>query len=165
MARPPTSRSMSSTGTHRFRRAAAADAEGLRALTVRSMAYWPRHAAYLAEAARLMSLDAASIELDETWILEEDHRAIGFYRVSLDDDRAEIEELFLEPDRIGHGLGRLLFEHCAATVRGCGVARLEWECEGQTLGFYLAMGGQVIGSSPSGIPSEQPLARMVLKTD
>ena len=129
------------------------------------MAHWPRDPGYLAEAERLMSLDAASLERDEAWVLDDGLRAIGYYRLALDGDRAEIEELFLEPTIIGRGLGRTLFEHCAIRARELGIRRLVWTFERETLAFYLAMGGQVTGTRPSGIAGDAPLTEMELRLD
>jgi GNAT superfamily N-acetyltransferase len=147
----------------RFRRAGAADVDDVRALIARSMAYWPRDAAYLAQAVELMSLDADDLERDEAWILEDGAGAIGFYRLSLTGDSAEIEELHLEPHRIGHGFGRTLFEHAVRRATERGVMRLEWSCDEHALGFYLAMGGHVTGSIPSGIAGDEPLTEMALR--
>jgi GNAT superfamily N-acetyltransferase len=149
----------------RFRRASDADVDDVRALITRSMGHWPRDAAYLTKAVELMSLDAGDLERDEAWILEDEAGAIGFYRLSLAENSAEIEELHLEPDRIGHGFGRTLFEHAVSRARERGVTRLEWSCDESALGFYLAMGGQVTGSIPSGIAGDEPLTEMALRID
>jgi len=149
----------------RFRRANAADVDAVRALITRSMGHWPRDAGYLAQAVELMSLDADDLERDEAWILEDGAGAIGFYRISISGDSAEIEELHLEPDRIGHGFGRTLFEHAVSRAKGRGVKRLEWSCDEYPLGFYLAMGGHVTGSTPSGIAGDEPLTEMALRID
>jgi GNAT superfamily N-acetyltransferase len=146
----------------RFRRARAEDVAAVRALIVRSMAHWPRDPAYLAEAASLMSISAGDLERDEAWILADETGPLGFYRLSFDADRAEIEELHLEPDRIGRGFGRMLFEHAVTRARALGVMRLEWSCDANALGFYVAMGGQVTGSSPSGIEGDEPLTDMAI---
>jgi GNAT superfamily N-acetyltransferase len=137
--------------------------DDVRALITRSMGHWPRDGAYLAQAVELMSLDADDLERDEAWILEDGRGVVGFYRLSLTGGSAEIEELHLEPDRIGHGFGRVLFEHAVSRAREHGVARLEWSCDEYALGFYLAMGGQVTGSIPSGIAGDEPLTEMELR--
>jgi GNAT superfamily N-acetyltransferase len=141
----------------------AEDVDGVRALITRSMGHWPRDDAYLAQAVELMSLDADDLERDEAWILEDEAGAIGFYRLSLAGDSAEIEEFHLEPDRIGHGFGRTMFEHAVGRARERGVTRLEWSCDEYALGFYLAMGGRVTGSVPSGIEGDKPLTEMALR--
>jgi GNAT superfamily N-acetyltransferase len=148
-----------------FRRANAADVDAVRALITRSMGHWPRDAAYLAQAVELMSLDADDLERDEAWILEDGGDAIGFYRISIAGDSAEIEEFHLEPNRIGHGFGRTLFEHAVRRVKERGVSRLEWSCDEFALGFYLAMGGQITGSIPSGVTGDEPLTEMALRID
>ena len=124
----------------------AGDVDDVRALIARSMGHWPHDDAYLAQAVELMSIDADDLERDEAWILEDGAGAIGFYRISIAGDSAEIEELHLEPDRIGHGFGRTLFEHAISRAKERGVTRLEWSCDEYALGFYLAMGGQITGS-------------------
>jgi GNAT superfamily N-acetyltransferase len=139
--------------------------DAVRALITRSMGHWPRDAAYLAEAVDLMSLDADDLQRDEAWILEDGAGAIGFYRISISGDSAEIEELHLEPDRIGHGFGRTMFAHAVGRAREQGVTQLEWSCDEYAVGFYLAMGGQVTGSAPSGIAGDEPLTEMALRID
>lgn len=144
------------------RRAQPSDVEALRALTRRSMAYWPHEAAYIAEANRLLSLRAEDLARDEGWVVERDGTPVGYYRLTLHDNLAEIEELFLEPEWIGHGIGRKLFEHAVASARRCGCAGLEWDTDANAAGFYLAMGGRQIGTKPSGIEDGEPLTRMRL---
>jgi GNAT superfamily N-acetyltransferase len=141
----------------------AEDVDDVRALIARSMGHWPRDDAYLAQAVELMSLDADDMERDEAWILEDGAGAIGFYRLSLAGDSAEIEEFHLEPDRISHGFGRTMFEHAIGRARERGVTRLAWSCDEYALGFYLAMSGQVTRNVPSGIEGDEPLTEMALR--
>lgn len=129
------------------------------------MAHFPHAPAYLAEAASLMSLDAAEIERDEAWFLEGGGSTIGFYRVSIDGNRGEIEELHLEPAVIGRGFGRAMFEHCVTRAKQRGVRRLVWSCDDNALGFYFTMGGHAVGTQPSGIAGDDPLTLMELRLD
>jgi GNAT superfamily N-acetyltransferase len=126
------------------------------------MAYWPHDAAYIAEANRLLSLGALDLARDEAWVAERDGTPVGYYRLTLHGDLAEIEELFVEPEWIGQGIGRKLFDHAVASARRRGCAGLEWETDADAAGFYLAMGGHKIGSTPSGIEGAEPLTRMRL---
>ena len=139
--------------------------DAARAIITRSMSVWSRDAAYLAEAVELMSLGAEALERDEAWILEDEGDAIGFYRISLAGESAEIEEFHLEPDRIGQGFGRQMFEHAVGRAKARAVRRLEWSCNEYALGFYVAVGGQVTGSVPSDIEGDLPLTEMALRID
>jgi GNAT superfamily N-acetyltransferase len=143
-----------------FRRALPSEAGALRDLVVRSMRYWDHPPGYLAEARRLMSLSAEDLRRDEAWVLLVDDAAAGFYRLSSSDKCAEIEEFHLEPPMIGRGIGRRMFEHAAERARAGGARWLVWSTDANALGFYLRMGGEITGTTPSGIAGEEPLTCM-----
>ena len=58
-----------------------------------------------------------------------------------------LEDLWIEPRWIGHGVGRLLFEHVATRARELGAQRLEWEAEPNARGFYERMGATYVRDS------------------
>ncbi|MER5627762.1 GNAT family N-acetyltransferase [Streptosporangium sp. NPDC002544] len=58
--------------------------------------------------------------------------------------------LFVEPDAIGQGVGRRLFEHAVAAAGDLGFARLTIDADPNAEPFYLAMGVTRIGATPSG---------------
>lgn len=145
-----------------FRRALPAEAGSLRDLIVRSMGHWDHPPGYLVEARRLMSLSAQDLRRDAAWVVLIDRAVVGFYRLSLTDDRAEIEEFHLEPPIIGRGIGRRMFRHAVAHARAAGARWLVWSTDANALGFYLRMGGEITGTTPSGIAGEEPLTCMRL---
>ncbi len=145
-----------------FRRARPSEVIAVRELITRSMAYWDRPPAYLDEARSLMSLSGEDIERDEAWVLDNGEQIVGFLRVSVSGADAEIEEFHLEPAWIGRGLGPRLFERAVEAARTLGADRLVWSTDQYALGFYLAMGGIVTGSTPSGIADDEPLTLMEL---
>jgi GNAT superfamily N-acetyltransferase len=148
-----------------IRRAQPHEAGDLRQLVIRSMGHWEHSADYLAQAAELMDLSADELERDDAWVAEVDDAAIGFCRLSRSGDTAEIEELHLEPAWIGRGIGRTLFEHAARHAHRTGTRWLVWSTDRNALGFYLAMGGVVTGSTPSGVTGDAPLVTMRLDLD
>lgn len=145
-----------------FRRALASEAGAIRDLIVRSMGHWDHAPGYLGEARRLMSLSAGDLRGDEAWVAVVDGAVAGFYRLSLADQRAEIEEFHLEPPMIGRGIGRPMFQHAAERARAVGARWLVWSTDTNALGFYLRMGGEITGTTPSGIAGEEPLTCMRL---
>src|SRR6188508_2131068 len=72
-----------------FRRARPSEAGVARELIVRSMAHWDRPPAYLEEARSLMDLAGEDIERDESWVLTDGARIVGFLRVSVSGADAE----------------------------------------------------------------------------
>jgi GNAT superfamily N-acetyltransferase len=134
----------------------------LRELAHRSKAHWPYSAEFLAAVEPMLQLDAHDVAQHDVWVLELDGSAAGWHRVTLHGQRAELEDLWLEPPMIGTGLGRLLFEHAVDVAEAAGATVIEWDAEPYAEGFYLAMGGQEIGRSPSSVEAGRTLARMRL---
>jgi GNAT superfamily N-acetyltransferase len=145
-----------------IRRARPEEAGALRALAHRSKAHWPYDAEFLAKVRPLLRLDPEDIRTSEVWVLEERGAVAGWHRVTFHGDRAELEDLWLEPGWIRTGRGRVLFEHAASVARQHGAASLTWDAEPFAEGFYRAMGGEEIGRSPSAIEEGRSLPRMRL---
>lgn len=152
---------MSDPAQIRIRRARPDEAGALRELTRRSQAHWGVSPAFLDEADRLLQLGPEQLERDEAWVAESGGRPAGWYRLTVERDSAELEELFVEPAEMGRGLGRRLFEHAVSVARGHGATRLEWDSNRQAERFYRRMGGTPIGEKPSMIEGD-PLVRMRL---
>ena len=139
------------------RTALPADAEAIADLKVRS---WRAAYAELLPAELLDELDPAEEaaawrdyieakpEDDRLWLAVDDH-VCGFARTGpspypdLPQGSAEVHGLYVDPERIGTGLGRLLLEHALAdfAARGFGVATL-WHFVGneRAARFYEAAG-------------------------
>jgi GNAT superfamily N-acetyltransferase len=148
--------------TPAIRRARPEEAEALRELAHRSKAHWPYSAEFLAAVEPLLQLDASDVAAHEVWVLELGGVVMGWHRVMLHDERAELEDLWLEPALIGTGLGRMLFEHAVSVAATHAASRLEWDAEPYAEGFYRAMGGQEIGRSRSAAQAGRTLPRMRL---
>ena len=146
-----------------FRRARPAEAPFIRDLIVRSMGYWDHPPGYLEAARELMDLSGEDLVRDEAWVVHVDDAVAGFYRLSRTNaGAAEIEEFHLEPPMIGHGIGRRMFEHARDRARAMTVRELVWSTDANARGFYLRMGGEVTGTTASGVEGDEPLTSMRL---
>jgi GNAT superfamily N-acetyltransferase len=146
----------------RLRRALGHEADALRALAHRSKAHWPYDAAFLARVAPMLTLTAADVERDEVHVLEVDGVVAGWHRVTLHDDHAELEDLWVEPAYIGAGWGRVLFEHAVGVARAHGAPALAWDAEPYAQPFYERMGGVEVGRTASAAEEGRTLPRMRL---
>jgi GNAT superfamily N-acetyltransferase len=64
--------------------------------------------------------------------------------------------MFVAPDALGRGTGRLLFEHTVSEARRLGFTRFTIDADPNAEPFYLAMGAVRIGATPSGsIPGRE----------
>jgi GNAT superfamily N-acetyltransferase len=145
-----------------IRRGRREEAPALRALAHRSKAHWPYSREFLAAVEPMLQLTSGDVAAHEVWVLELDDVVVGWHRVTDHGERAELEDLWLEPAVIGTGLGRALFNHAADVAEGLGAGRLEWDADPYAVGFYRAMGGEEIGSTPSAAEPGRLLPRMRL---
>ena len=83
------------------------------------------------------------------FVAEADGRAIAWASLIARDEVAWLEDLWVEPDWIGKGVGARLFRHAADHARSSGAHALEWEAEPNALGFYEKMGGKHVRDSRS----------------
>jgi GNAT superfamily N-acetyltransferase len=143
-----------------IRRARPEEAPALRELAHRSKAYWPYDAEFLKAVAPMLILEPRHVASHEVHVLELNGIVVGWHRVTLHGERAELEDLWLEPEWIGSGYGRTLFEHAVAVALDAGANRLEWDAEPYAEGFYRAMGGVEIGRTPSAAEPGRTLPRM-----
>ena len=67
-------------------------------------------------------------------------------------DLCWLDDLWVAPRWIRHGIGRRLFDHAVEYAKATGATAMEWEAEPFALGFYEKMGGRhVRDSEPSPI--------------
>jgi len=100
-----------------------------------------------------MVITPESIAQNQVMVAEVDGRVAGFAHLKpLDEpDAVCLEDLFIEPDAQGKGVGRALFDWALATAAGRGYDWLEWESDPNAAGFYEKMGGEKIGETKSTI--------------
>ncbi len=90
---------------------------------------------------------------------DEGGNIVGFLGVAGD----KLEMLFLAPERIGHGIGRLLLD---VAVQQMGVTRVEVnEQNADAVGFYEHCGFRVVKRDPlDGLGKPYPILHMELQT-
>lgn len=95
-----------------------------------------------------IELPADQIASGDVFVLELGGIIAGFSAIlPRPDGDAELDSLFVEPDRRRRGLGRLLVEHCAqiALLRGCRSLNVIGNPHAEE--FYLSCGFNTIGST------------------
>lgn len=132
------------------RPAAAEEAGGLGDLALRSKAYWGYDDAFLEACRAELAVSPDELTARRTTVAEQDGRVVGFATLDGDPPQGELGMLFVDPLSIGKGVGRLLFDHVVAMAREAGFVRLTIDADPNAEPFYLAMGAERIGSTPSG---------------
>lgn len=135
------------------------EAGALSALAVRSKAHWPYPPAFIARFARRNGLTAEVVAANDVQVAERAGEVRGFYTLLHRGRTAVLDDLWLEPDEIGRGTGRLLFEHAADRAAAAGATVMEWEAEPYAAGFYARMGGETVGWTDSPLGRRLPVMR------
>ena len=143
-----------------IRRARPDEADALTALATRAKSHWGYDAEFMARVVDAMTISAADIEAHQVWLVEDaSGSVVGFHRV-IPGDPAEVEDMWVEPEAMGNGHGRRLFEHALAIARSLGATALELDADPNAVGFYERMGMVRIGETPSTLIPGRALPRM-----
>jgi len=121
-------------------RAARPTDEGrLRELTFESKAHWGYDRDFVRGWANGLTFKSEQ----ERWVAEEDGVIVAWAAlVPPVDGVAVLDDLWVDPARIDHGLGSRLFRVAADRARELGSRRLEWGAEPNAVGFYEKLGGR-----------------------
>ena len=133
-------------------------------IAFRSKAWWGYPAAFMRACRAELTYSEADCARLHVAVVE-DPDVLGFYaleRLSADD--VELDALFVLPEAIGRGYGRVLWDHATQAARDMGAATMIVQGDPNAQGFYLAMGARPAGRRESASISGRylPLFAMAL---
>lgn len=135
-----------------IREAYTGEAGLLSALALRSKAHWGYSKDFLEACRAELTVDASRIgsENYRCFVAVEDDSISGFYTLaSIPEGDWELEALFVEPDRIGTGIGRSLIRHAVHLLSARGAVRLTIQGDPNATDFYRAAGARQVGTRES----------------
>lgn len=154
------------------RRARLAEAGRLSALCQRSKAHWGYDAPFMRQSREALRVRPSAIAAGNVLVaadardLPRGMASISRYASGVLARRGdwELAALFVEPEGLRGGVGRLLFRAACGLAAGRGARRLVILSDPHAEGFYLAMGAVRIGMAPSdAIPGRSlPLLALTL---
>jgi GNAT superfamily N-acetyltransferase len=129
------------------------EAETISALAIRSKGHWGYRPEQMSVFARELTICPADVAAGCAHVLEEEGAMVGFYTlIPRSDGSADLEHIFVDPSRLGEGLGTALFRHACTLARIAGYSRLVIHSDPNAVGFYESMGAQFDGYVESSIP-------------
>ena len=144
-----------------IRRAEPAESERITALTRASKAHW----GYPPELMDLwwenLAIPAEYIAAHPTFVAEREGRILGYCSLSGAGEIWELDNLFIDPEYIGQGVGKGLFEFALAQLRASGARRVRIVADPHAESFYAKHGARRIGKVPS-IPPGRELPLLAL---
>jgi len=126
------------------------EAPALTALSLRSKAFWGYDAVFMRACVEELTLYPSDLAPETFMVAERDQVVAGLAQIAPLDSDADLLALFVDPDHMGHGVGRALFDWSLDAARMMGANRLMIEADPGAEPFYTRMGAVTIGTAPSG---------------
>ena len=132
-----------------IRLAAPSESVALTELASRAKAHWGYSAAFLSACRAELTINEGQCKAGLIWVAECSERLVGFYAVRPADAKTvELDGLYVDPTRIGRGVGRALTEHAVNWARDRGFRRMSIQSDPYAAGFYRKCGARPKGTRP-----------------
>ena len=133
-----------------IRKAKTEERASINALILRSKAHWGYDDAFMDACRDELSMDAERLLSDNFRVLQHHGKVVGTVELAVEGPKAHLHKLFIDPDLIGSGAGRILYEWALARARSFNATAMLIDADPDACGFYEYMGARVIGQVPSG---------------
>jgi len=145
------------------RRALPEDAGVLTRIAFASKRYWGYPERWISLWSSTLTITPEFVRDNEVYAAFSGGEPVGFYALTGEGHELELDHLWVSPDWIGSGTGRLLFEHAMERVASRGASIVEIEADPNAEGFYLRMGARRVGENVYGIEGiRRTLPRLVV---
>jgi len=130
----------------RIRPAEPREGERLREIAAASKQYWGYERERVGQWAATLDYSGKEVH-----VAEAGGEAVAYAVLGGSGETAILDELWVEPEWIGKGVGSRLFQFVAGRAAERGASRLEWESDPNAVGFYERLGARYVRDSE---PSE-----------
>ena len=97
-----------------------------------------------------LTITAGYIQSCEVYVAILAQQIVGFYGLTVEESNGVLDYLYVSPDLLKQGIGRELWKHLLQTAKSLDVKTISIDAEPNAENFYLAMGAERIGMTPSG---------------
>jgi len=136
-------------------RAKPQDAETLTQIAQAAKKHWGYPEDWMEKWRDLLTMRPEFVAANTAYCAIEDHRVVGFYLLTHDNDGLHLDHLWITPEAMGRGIGRALFEHAVEQVRTLGHRTLRIEADPNAEGFYTRMGARRVGVTVTTVQDQQ----------
>lgn len=149
-----------------IRKAKPQDAEKMTQIAMRSKAHWGYSDELLSLWKEDLKVTPEFLKSAIGYVVECDDVMIGYWvREAIQADQLTQGFLFIEPEFIGSGCGRLLFDALKNGMQERGIHSFTFEADPNAAGFYLKMGGVKIGEKESKVVKGRKLPIIKIQLD
>lgn len=133
-----------------IRKARIEERDQINAMIMRSKAHWGYDDAFMQACREELSLSPERLLSDDLRVLANDNAVVGTVELVMDGRQAHLYKLFVDPDVIGTGAGRILYEWALARAKLLNATAMMIDADPDASKFYEYMGAKIIGKTPSG---------------
>jgi GNAT superfamily N-acetyltransferase len=126
-------------------RAGERDAEALTRISFAAKRHWGYPERWIERWRESLTITPDFIRRNEVHAALVEGEPVGFYALTGEGSRIELEHLWVLPDRMGVGIGRALFDHAVRRAASLNAEVLEIESDPNAEGFYRRMGARRVG--------------------
>ncbi|MDR0270417.1 GNAT family N-acetyltransferase [Paenibacillus sp.] len=134
-----------------IRKAKIDEAGYLSDLSLRSKAHWGYSDDFLEACREDLTVSPEYISSSLVFVIEDGGTIKGFLGLERKNDTCLLNNLFIDPEGIGKGYGKALWQHMLKVVKGLNVRSVQIHSDPHAENFYLAMGAKWIGEVESTI--------------
>jgi GNAT superfamily N-acetyltransferase len=129
-----------------IRRAQPGEGERLREIAIAAKAHWGYDRDRVVEWANGGDYSDEALRTRDVYVAEVEGRAVAWAAlVRKSETDSWLDDLWVEPEAIGRGVGTALFRQAAERAKERGAKRLVWEAEPNAVGFYEKLGARATG--------------------
>ncbi|QED46588.1 GNAT family N-acetyltransferase [Cytobacillus dafuensis] len=141
-----------------IRKAENQDSEVLSELAYKSKAYWGYSKEFIEKCKDDLTVTVQYMRENHVYVLEKDNTILAFYSLSTNPNR--LDALFIDPDHIGKGIGKVLWEDLINKAKHLNMKEFNIDSDPNAEGYYLKMGAKRIGETPSTVFPNRSLPLM-----
>lgn len=99
---------------------------------------------------------------NEVYTVRVESEVAGFYGLIVSEGKVQLEHMWVDPDYIGGGIGKQLFDHAIKVATSLGASLMEIESDPNAEGFYKRMGARQVGESVSTLEGQPRLLPLLV---
>lgn len=133
-----------------IRRATACEWQLLSDISYKSEAYWGYEFDYMEKFRSLYQVTEDFVLNNQTYVIEDHNSVAGFYGLLVNEKVISLEYFFIEPQSIGRGYGKLLWNHLVdITCKDLRIHEFVIVTSPQAKDFYIKLGAKFLGEVES----------------
>ncbi len=136
------------------------EANELNRIAIESESYWGYDSDFMDKFKIIYQVTEEFIKGNQTFILYEDERIIGFYSISNKPKGNELEYFYIEPHCIGKGYGKGMWDHLINYCKAHNIKDFALVTSPQAKRFYEKMGAMYIGEVESTLEKGREIPKL-----